>query len=166
ADKRSVAFATRSASISAALPRSGVDDLLQPPPRLIVQAAGLQIEKRRQRALRGAAEESVQDVPQRGAARDLAPYRRPVVVPRAVALDAEVSLGDEDPERRADRRVRRRIAHRLPHLGGGRVAARVHDIEDFLLAPAQRRSGTGHGLTIPETMLKNQQNVKNSTSVL
>ena len=74
--------------------------------------------------------------------------RRPVVVARPVLLDSQVAFRDEDPQGGADGGIGRRVVHRVAHFGGGGVAAGVHDVEDFPLAPAEPGCGLGWHSTV------------------
>ena len=77
-------------------------------------------------------------------------------------------LGDEDAQGGADGGIGRRVVHCVAHFGGGGVAARVDDVEDFLLAAAESGCEFGwhcRSSTVERSrvVLKNQQYVEKPT---
>src|SRR5207302_1178228 len=108
--------------MSSSFLRGPIDQPFQPPPSVVTELTGLDVQQRRQHGFDGATEERSEHMLKLGAPGRFGRDGGRVVVARTILFDAQVPLADEDPECGSHAGIRRRIAHVAAHLGGGRVA--------------------------------------------
>src|SRR5262252_2852824 len=108
---------------------------------VVRELRALAAQQRGDRALGGAVEECVDEMPQRGPARGAAWHGRRVDVAQPVLLVADVPFLLEHAQLGAHRRVIR-VAGQIRHdLAGGRASAAIEDVHDLAFAPCERAVG-------------------------